>query len=397
MSTVQQTASVERTLFELNRDARAALQRGDLGMAREKLRAAIALEPASLSLWLNYAAALRRSKDLAAALEAVTGALKCDPRSFSALLLKASLLEETGKTVEAGQAYGLALMFKPPGALDEPTTAALRRAETAYARYRAELATAVDRVVADLGVDAELSQSARRFIEHAAGRCRVFTSQPTDFHVPGLPSQEFYDRALFPWLEAFEQRTAAIARELQAALRDRQELFVPYVDADESLPLDQWKTLNRSDRWSALHVIQHGQVRPYAADLFPATLEALAALPQPDVAGRTPNAMFSSLQPKTRIPPHHGVSNGRLVVHLPLIVPPGCGFRVGGETRAWEVGRAWVFDDTIEHEAWNDGDAVRVILIADIWNVFMSEAERRVYRAVRAGVDQYNAGPEQGL
>ena len=173
---------------------------------------------------------------------------------------------------------------------------------------------------------------------------------------------------------------------MQAARSSRPDLFVPYIDEDESLPLDQWIGLNRSDRWSALHVIRHGAVAAEAAQLFPKTLEALRPLPQPDVPGRTPNAMFSALQPRTRIPAHTGVSNARLVLHLPLIVPPGCGFRVGSQTREWKRGEAWVFDDTIEHEAWNDGDAVRIILIADLWNVFMTEAERRTYQAVLAGL-----------
>ena len=100
--------------------------------------------------------------------------------------------------------------------------------------------------------------------------------------------------------------------------------------------------------------------------------------------------MFSALKPRTRIPPHVGVSNARLVLHLPLIVPENCGFRVGSETRSWKVGTAWVFDDTIEHEAWNDSDALRVILIADIWNVFMTDLDRQVYARVVEGIDRFH-------
>ncbi len=80
--------------------------------------------------------------------------------------------------------------------------------------------------------------------------------------------------------------------------------------------------------------------------------------------------------PNTRIPPHHGVANTRLVCHLPLIVPEGCWFRVGAETRLWERGRAWVFDDTIEHEALNPSSALRVILIIDIWHPGLTPRSR---------------------
>jgi aspartyl/asparaginyl beta-hydroxylase (cupin superfamily) len=106
--------------------------------------------------------------------------------------------------------------------------------------------------------------------------------------------------------------------------------------------------------------------------------------------------MFSILKPRTRIPPHTGVANTRLVLHLPLIVPEGCGFRVGGETRAWREGDAWVFDDTIEHEAWNDSDEPRAILICDVWSPHLSLWERERIAEVVAALDHFNAGQAQG-
>ena len=123
------------------------------------------------------------------------------------------------------------------------------------------------------------------------------------------------------------------------------------------MPLDQWRELNHSPRWSAFHFYEKGQPIAERCSRAPATMAVLSRLPQAQVPLRSPSALFSVLQPHTRIPPHTGVANFRLVVHLPLIVPPGCGFRVGGETREWRIGEAWVFDDTIEHEAWNDSDA----------------------------------------
>ncbi len=105
---------------------------------------------------------------------------------------------------------------------------------------------------------------------------------------------------------------------------------------------------------------------------------------------RSPSAMFSVLKPKTRIPPHTGVANFRLVVHLPLTLPPGCGFRVGGELREWRIGEAWVFDDTIEHEAWNESDETRIILICDVWNPRLSEEERLAISRVIAAADAFS-------
>ena len=93
------------------------------------------------------------------------------------------------------------------------------------------------------------------------------------------------------------------------------------------------------------------------------------------------------LKPHTRIPPHTGVTNTRAIVHLPLIVPPGCGFRVGGETREWQEGTAFAFDDTIEHEAWNDSDELRAVLIFDVWNPHMTAGDRELLLRYFASAD----------
>jgi aspartyl/asparaginyl beta-hydroxylase (cupin superfamily) len=105
--------------------------------------------------------------------------------------------------------------------------------------------------------------------------------------------------------------------------------------------------------------------------------------------------MFSALEPRTHIPAHTGVSNTRLVAHLPLIVPEGCRFRVGNETRTYRDAEAWVFDDTIEHEAWNDSDAVRIILLFDVWNPLLSPWEREMIAAVSGALDAFNGADGQ--
>ena len=106
----------------------------------------------------------------------------------------------------------------------------------------------------------------------------------------------------------------------------------------------------------------------------------LGELHQPVIAGASPNAMFSLLAPRTLIPPHVGINNARLVCHLPLIVPEGCWFRVGAERRDWKPGEAFVFDDTIEHEASNPSDELRVVFIFDIWHPDLTERRARCGR-----------------
>jgi aspartate beta-hydroxylase len=107
--------------------------------------------------------------------------------------------------------------------------------------------------------------------------------------------------------------------------------------------------------------------------------------------GFAPTAMFSRLEAHTQIPPRTGSTNVRLITHLPLMLPSPARFRVGNETKDWKMGKASVFDDTTQHEAWNNADASRVILIFDVWNPFRSEAERELVPRLMAARKAYYA------
>ncbi len=137
--------------------------------------------------------------------------------------------------------------------------------------------------------------------------------------------------------------------------------------------------------WTAIHLLRNGERVEANARHAPRTLALLDSVAQPRIAGASPNAMFSLLAPHTAIPPHVGISNARLVCHLPLIVPRGCWFRVGAETREWCRGEAFVFDDTIEHEAANPSDELRVVFICDLWHPDLSAIERDAVTAIVGG------------
>jgi aspartyl/asparaginyl beta-hydroxylase (cupin superfamily) len=176
-------------------------------------------------------------------------------------------------------------------------------------------------------------------------------------------------------------------------MSERADDFAPYIAYPAGAPVNQWGELNHSRRWSTFFLWKDGARQDAACALCPETAALLERLPMARQPGFAPTAMFSALEPRTRIPRHTGSSNVRLIVHLPLVLPGPAGFRVGNETREWEVGRAWVFDDTIEHEAWNDADETRVILIFDIWNPLLSEAERELITAMMAAKNAFQARP----
>ncbi len=90
----------------------------------------------------------------------------------------------------------------------------------------------------------------------------------------------------------------------------------------------------------------------------PATARALDAVPG------LVNAGFSRFCPGTHLYPHCGELGGVLRCHLPLLVPDGdVALRIGSEVRRWQPGRCVVFDDNLEHDAWNRGASDRVVLL----------------------------------
>ena len=386
-------AAAARDAASRNQAALSAMAAGDLGSAEAALLEAVRLDKSSLSAWLNLAAVRRQRQDLDGAFNAIREVLTLDARNFPALLMSASMLEKEGRAVPAALAYGVALANAPPDdRLDAPTLKAVERGRVVHSAYTRQLNEHIRARVAD--AEDRCSPVERRrvnaFINTTLRTRRRYQQEPSEYYYPGLPAIEFYERSEFPWLEEFEAATAAIGQELVDIVRDDHPGFAPYIHYDQHMPLDQWRELNHSPRWSAYHFYENGRPIEDRCRRAPSTIAAMSRLPQAEVALRSPSAMYSALAPKTQIPPHTGVANFRLVVHLPLIVPPGCGFRVGGEQWEWRVGEGCVFDDTIEHEAWNNSDDPRYILICDVWSPRLSPEERAAIAGIIAATDAFN-------
>jgi aspartate beta-hydroxylase len=370
-----------------------AMRAGDPRSAAKSFERALALTPGRLELWIGLAACRRATGDAIGALTAINRGLAIEPRCFPAMLMKGSMLESEGMSNSAAITYGHAIQLAPPEAeMAEPTHRALIRAREVHGRYVEELVTSL-RTEAGLTGGSAKSREARRFdtfIEAMAGRRKIYAQEPVRFNYPGLPAIEFFERGDFPWIESFEACTDAVREELLAVWADRSPELKPYVNYPDGMPLDQWAGLNRSLDWSAYFLFEDGLPVESHTHACPATMAALELVGQPHIPGRSPSAMFSILRPRTRIPPHTGVANTRLVVHLPLVVPNDCAFRVGGETRLWRTGEAWVFNDTIEHEAWNGSDQPRAILICDVWNPYVDPSERDMISRLMAAMDRFN-------
>jgi aspartyl/asparaginyl beta-hydroxylase (cupin superfamily) len=370
-------------LLEADRAAAA----GDLARARTLLMRAAAEAPEDFQLHLKLAAVSRAAGRPQEALTAVHKALGLFPLDFVALVLRASLLDALGE--ESGEAWDNALAQRPDGELPAAIAAAVTAGEAqrdAWLAAREKRMSSAMTKAEDAASD-EQRKRMQRFRSNVLRRTRPFHSEPTHFHYPGLVEREFHPRRLFPWIEQLEAATGTIASELEAVMAAERAELVPYIQYDEHQPLAQWRPLNRNPDWTAIHLLQNGRRIDANADHCPQTLALLEAIGQPEIQGACPNAMFSLLAPHTAIPPHVGVNNTRLVCHLPLIVPNGCWFRVGAETREWRVGEAFLFDDTIEHEALNPSDQLRVVFIFDVWHPDLDPIEREAVTALVEAVE----------
>ncbi|MDZ4761563.1 MAG: aspartyl/asparaginyl beta-hydroxylase domain-containing protein [Alphaproteobacteria bacterium] len=358
-----------------------AMQRSDFGAARTLLEDALLLRPADPMLLLALARARRGEGDEPGEGQAIDAALAIDPYFLPALLMKAARFERLGVSGAAAVLYRSSLKIAPPEGQEPPAMRAqLAHARAFVRRYsdglKAKLTAAIAPQLA--GAPRATAERWREAVSIMAGASAPYRQEAAQIHVPRLPAIPFYDRDLFAWAADLEAKTDVIRQELTGLLEGGAAGFAPYIAIERGQPVDQWAQLNHSARWSHHSLWRHGAPNELNLARCPATRAALEAVDMASIEGLCPNAMFSALAPRTEIPPHHGETNARLVVHLPLIVPKRCTYRVGYERREWKVGEILVFDDTIEHTARNDSDDLRVVLIFDVWNPLLSSEERAI-------------------
>ena len=374
----------------LLRSGVASLQQGRLGEARAAFERVAASSLANVQVWLLLAHVCRQSGDAAAEEKALDELLALDPNSLRGLIMKgdrrAASADDRGATSFYKRAAAIAAGVRE---LPAELKVELERVQSwlgeADRRYRDHLEAHLER--------RGLAPSARtrRFqqsLDIMFGEKRPYFQQPTSYFFPELPQVQFYDRGQFDWAAALEAETGAIREELRALLK-QESLFRPYLVGTSERPRSDFHGLLDNPEWSSLYLWENGRPIAENVERCPRTFEALEKVPLAHIGLRAPVVMFSWLRPGARIPPHTGAMNARLICHLPLIVPQGCGFRVGNEVREWSEGELLVFDDTIEHEAWNDSAQDRVVLIFDIWRPELSAEERDAVAAMFDAVDAY--------
>jgi hypothetical protein len=277
---------------------------------------------------------------------------------------------------------------------DLRTVERLRGAQAFIQQRASEFQQSLERAVSDFtpenaGAGTRLTHA----FEMLKGERDIYSQQPSVFYYPYLSQRQFFERDEFDWVAEIEAATPVIRDELLALLTEGAD-FRPYVEDEPNRPRREFHHLNDDPSWSALYLWRDAELVPEIAERCPRTVEALSKVPLTHIGARTPSVLFSRLEPGAHIPPHTGMLNCRLICHLPLIVPKGCWLRVGNETREWEEGKMLIFDDSIEHEAKNPSDRLRIILLFDVWRPELTKAEREAISAIFAAIDNFQALPD---
>ena len=356
----------------------AALQQGRAGEARARLEQLTAAGSANPIAWLLLAIAFRALKDPGAEEAAVEHLLQLDPRSIRGLIMKGDCRAVAGDQSAARQYYRTAIGIAETTSVPPDAAPEVEHARQALAELDDAFHAKRERLMTRRGYPADSwSRRFRHALELAAGKRRQYFQRPTVFTYPELPHIQYYDPAEFDWTPKVEASTAEVRAELVELLKQGTDDFRPYIQAgDGDVRLDANKALVENRDWSALFLCENGKPDEALIARCPVAWAVVNQAPLARIPGWGPTVMFSLLKAGARIEPHTGMFNTRLVCHLPLIVPPNCTFRVGNEVREWREGKLFIFDDTIEHEAWNDSNEDRVVLIFDIWRPELSARER---------------------
>ncbi len=380
----------------------AALRDGDIDRALALLNRAAAVDGGQALTHLHLGRAHAAAFDLESAAAAYSAALEREPKLHAARLHLAELHEKRGDTARAVLTYARALNDAQAEGrwLNAATTPTPLRSAVDHAQQfvRAQRLAGFAELMEPFAK--QYGRGAMRRVEQAVRihlhmEQPVFTDtrqKPTFLFFPGLPATPYLDKGLIPEIDELEAATPDIQAELLALLpgdTGRERVF-----HNGELEQANLRGLETPPSWNGYYFFRHGERRADNCAACPVTAAALDALPLARVRGHGPEVLYSVFSPGTHLLPHCGVTNTRVVGHLPLVIPEDCALRVGGEDHHWREGEVVVFDDTYEHEAWNRSSRTRVVMIFDLWNPFLSQAERAVLAELVIAMGEFRAGLE---
>jgi len=380
----------------------AALRDGDIDRALMLLKRAAAVDGGQALTHLHLGRAHAAAFELDSAAAAYATALAREPKLHAARLHLAELHEKRGDTMRAVMTYARALNDAQAEGrwLNASTTPSALQGAVDHAQQfvrgqrLASFAELMEPFARQYGGAAlrRVEQAVRIHLHLEAPVFPDPRQKPTFLFFPGLPATPYLDKGLIPEIEELEAATSEIRAELKALLpgaAGRERVF-----HTGELEQANLRGLAEPPSWNGYYFFRHGERRADNCAACPITAAALDALPLARVRGHGPEVLYSVFSPGTHLLPHCGVTNTRVVGHLPLMIPDDCALRVGGEDHHWREGEVVVFDDTYEHEAWNRSDQTRAVMIFDLWNPFLSLPERAVLAELVVAMGEFRAGVE---
>ncbi|XP_055737769.1 aspartyl/asparaginyl beta-hydroxylase-like isoform X3 [Salvelinus fontinalis] len=189
------------------------------------------------------------------------------------------------------------------------------------------------------------------------------------YNVDGLKAQPWWtpkDTGYMDLVKTLERNWRIIRDEAQSVMDKTTGLFVP-----------EEENLREKGEWGQFTLWQQGKKAGESCRSVPKTCGLLERFPEA-IGCKRGQIKFSVMQPGTHVWPHTGPTNCRLRMHLGLVIPKtGCKIRCTNDTRAWEEGKVLIFDDSFEHEVWQDADSYRLIFIVDVWHPELTQYQRQ--------------------
>lgn len=372
--------------------AMTAIAQGDGETAKTNFEQVLSAGHDQPEIWLGLALAHQVLKDDDGMIAALDRTLASDPQNIRALIMKGDAIWTRGEPQSAVTFYKRVLTLVPDvAALPPPARDAIRNIQARVDQYKGDMQKHLTQRFAENGL-INTDKIPSRF-QHALDLLyeirERYEQQPRALYYPELPARQFYEPRDYAWTSSLLAAEAAIREEF-LALKSNRNLFTPYIHATGNSPINPDHPLLDNEDWSAMHIVKNGVVDQEVARRMPTVLKALEGAPLERVAGRGPTILVSRLAPGSKIGAHTGYLNTRLTCHLPIVIPGQCGIRVGNETRHWRSGEMLMFNDSIDHEAWNDSAEERYVLIFFVWRPELPEAERNLVKHLLEGVDLYN-------
>ena len=307
----------------------------------------------------NLASAHRGAGDDDAELSALERALDVDRRDLIAWMRKAELHQRRGENGDAFQAWNSALaLAQPLRPWSGPMAESLEQGQSFVLQGAQTMRAVIDERLGPLAGQTRRRGDApverRLSIPHWASAASTSTNATGSATRSCRPTNSFDDQH-FPLVRGPVRRDRRDPRRTDELIKDPGEALRPYVRMEPGIGENKWSGLDNSLDWGAIFLWEYGEANRPVLERCPETARLLESLPVSHIPGGRPARSFdaeaahahSAAYRRHQHSGDHPFAAGR---------PDGCGFRVGGEIRPWVVGKPFAFDDTIEHEAWNDSD-----------------------------------------